>query len=68
GVLDITCGYSSPGQGAFSHLDPMDLMSQDCGEPKYVVSFSNGRRLTNLWVDAGRIVRIDDYPRHTIDP
>lgn len=67
GVLDISCGFSEPGAGALNHLTPLDLMSADCLESRYVISFSTGSRLTNVWVDAGQIVRLDDYSRHSLD-
>jgi len=67
GVLDVSCGFTKPGAGAANQMSPLQLMASDCLEPKYMISFSNGRRLTNVWVDRGRIVRLDDYPRHTWD-
>jgi hypothetical protein len=68
GALDISCGFSNPGAGATQHLDILQLMRVDCAEAKYVISFSNGSRLTNVWVDNGEIVRLDDYPRHSFVP
>jgi hypothetical protein len=68
GALDITCGFTEPGAGAMRHMNIVELMRQDCPDAKYVISFSNGRRLTNAWVAGERIVRLDDYPRHAIDP
>ncbi|MBU2291532.1 MAG: hypothetical protein KKC29_10585 [Alphaproteobacteria bacterium] len=67
GVLNVRCGPSvrSVPQG---YLNAYDLMSQNCAEAQYMIAFSNGRRLTNVWVDQGLIVQLDDYPRHTIDP
>jgi hypothetical protein len=67
GVLDVTCGYEAPGRGALNRLSIPDLMKRDCLDEKYVISFSNGLRLTNIWVESGRIARIDNYPRHTLD-
>lgn len=68
GVLDVNCGFSRPGQtGCSESLTPLDLMTRDCAEERFVVTFSNGRRLTNAWVAGGRIVRLDDYPRHSLD-
>jgi len=66
GVLAVDCGPSD--RVADKHMTAHDLMSRDCAEPQYLIAFSNGRRLTNVWVDQGKIVRLDDYTRHTIDP
>lgn len=68
GALDISCGYARPGSGSGQKLNPVELMTADCAETKYMIAFSNGRRLTNVWVDRDRIVRLDDYPRHSFDP
>lgn len=68
GALDVSCGFTEPGAGATRQLHILELMRVDCAETKYVVSYSNGRRLTNVWVDNGKIVRLDDYPRHSFDP
>ncbi|OYU69832.1 MAG: hypothetical protein CFE28_07325 [Alphaproteobacteria bacterium PA2] len=68
GALDVSCGFTNPGAGAMRNLNILELMRVDCAEAKYVISFSNGRRLTNVWVDNGKIVRLDDYPRHSFDP
>ncbi|MGZ9098366.1 MAG: hypothetical protein ACXW3O_01565 [Brevundimonas sp.] len=68
GVLDISCGFVRPGNGSGQKLNPVELMAADCAESRYMIAFSNGRRLTNVWVDRDRIVRLDDYPRHSIDP
>ncbi|WP_339914783.1 hypothetical protein [uncultured Brevundimonas sp.] len=67
GVLDVRCGPPVR-DGSQGNLNPFELMSENCAEAQYRVAFSNGRRLTNVWVDQGLIVQLDDYPRHTIDP
>jgi hypothetical protein len=67
GMIDLTCGYTEPGQGASNHVGIAGLLRHECNESKVVATFSRGGDLTNLWIDDGRIARIDRYPRHVID-
>jgi len=73
GLLDVTCGFERPGdtgrEGKYLRGPEKfaDMVQTGCRSERYVASFSNGRRLINLWVDKGVIVQIDDYPRHVID-
>lgn len=67
GLIDLTCGYTEPGQGAEHDIGVSGLISRSCSESKMVATFSKGADLTNLWIDGGRIVRVDRYPRHVTD-
>ena len=61
GMIDLTCGFTQPGQGALNHIGVSGLLRRECNETKMVASFTKGGDLTNLWIDNDRIVRIDRY-------
>lgn len=68
GLVDVTCGFDHPGDsGGKDSIAVGALMSRGCGTDRFVLTFSDGRLLTNLWIDHGRIARVDRSPRHTID-
>lgn len=66
GMIDLTCGFTKPGQGAGDDIGIVGLLRRECSEEKVVASFTKGGDLTNLWIDDGRIVQIDRFPRHDI--
>ena len=66
GVIDVSCGFSAPGAGA-EETNLATVIQNGCRSTRYVASYSDGRHLTNLWVDHGLIVRIDYGSRHDID-
>jgi len=69
GLADITCGFDPPGDtGGKTSIPVGDLLAKGCGTDRYVLTFSDGRRMTSLWIDHGRIARINRSPRHVIDP
>lgn len=61
GMIDLTCGFTEPGQGAQNHIGVSGLLRRECSEARMVASFTKGSDLTNLWIDNGRIVRIDRH-------
>jgi hypothetical protein len=68
GLIDITCGFDHPGDaGGENPITVAALMSRGCGTDRYVLTFSDGRLMTNLWIDHGRIARVDRSPRHALD-
>lgn len=68
GMIDFTCGFTKPGQGAVDSIGIVGLLRRECSEEKVVASFTKGGDLTNLWIEDGRIVQIDRFPRHDIAP
>ncbi|MFI4934643.1 MAG: hypothetical protein ACHP7N_08505 [Caulobacterales bacterium] len=67
GLIRVSCGFSTPGDGALPDENLADVLERGCARKRYLASFSNGRHLVNVWVDQDIIVRIDYYPRHVID-
>ncbi len=67
GMFDLTCGFTKPGAGALNHIGISGLLNRVCEDSKLVVSFTKGGDLTNLWIEGDQIVRIDRYPRHSLD-
>lgn len=67
GLIGAYCGFDRPGEGAEPYVSLGPLIGGGCGSTRYVAQFSDGNYLTNLWVDGGVIVRLDQYPRHAID-
>ena len=68
GMIDFTCGFTKPGQGALDSIGIVGLLRRECSKDRVVASFTKGGDLTNVWIDDGRIVQIDRFPRHDIVP
>ncbi|MCI3135118.1 hypothetical protein [Phenylobacterium aquaticum] len=68
GLIDVTCGFNHPGAlGGNAPISIGALISGGCATDRYVLTFSDGRLRTSLWIDHRRIARVDRSPRHVID-
>jgi len=55
GLRQVYCGYAAPGGQGVHPLQVASLAAQGCGGGRYLLEFSNGRQITSIWVDQGRI-------------
>lgn len=67
GLMDLTCGFIEPGRSTSVRVDLAGVLDNRCADSRVVLHFTKGGDLTNLWIDDGRIARIDRYPRHVLD-
>jgi hypothetical protein len=67
GLIGVYCGFDRPGAGVGPDENFADVIGHGCSGGRYVAQFSDGRRMTSIWIDNGRVVRLDRAPRHTLD-
>jgi hypothetical protein len=60
GIADVLCGYDQLGTVKDdNYRSEVPEIIKGCNGPRYVVDLSDGAVRTSLWVDNGRIARID---------
>ena len=67
GLIAVYCGFDRLGVDAKVAMKLADVIKGGCPGPRYVAQFSDGRRLTSVWVDNGTVVQLDRVPRHNLD-
>lgn len=67
GLSVVYCDFNRPGVGVGRSMILSELIEKGCQSSRYVAQFSNGNRLTSIWIDSGIVVRIDQVGRHALD-
>jgi hypothetical protein len=58
GLRQVYCGFGAPGGPGTKPIRIASLITTGCGGARYLLEFSNGRQISRIWVDSGRIVAL----------
>jgi len=67
GLIGVACNFDEPGSRKGDDINLQSFAERGCPGGRYVATFSNGRVMTNFWVEDGVIVQLDRYPKQVLD-
>ena len=67
GLIHVTCGFDRPEVNVGEDMILSEVIQRGCSKKKYMTLFSDGRYLTGIWIENGKVVQLDRGPENEND-
>jgi hypothetical protein len=67
GLTNVACGFDQPEVNVGEDMILSEAIQRGCSKSNYMIVFSDGRDLTGVWIENGKVVRLDRNPAHEVD-